>query len=156
MRLTAPVIRGLSWLKDDFMPKKKIKSKPRRRKTRRTKKSKILKENLAERWMLAIAALIVLAVIVASSFQTGITEIYPNDDNTQVEHPTEIKISVYSCKNNLECFLASCKITPSDEECVNVAGQENYYQNCQAYWDVDIVQDFTKCACIQNVCKLIK
>ena len=155
MRLTAPAARGLSWLKDDFMPKKKTKSKPRR-KARKTKESKVLNDRLTERWMLAIAALIVLAVIVASSLQPGITEIYQNSNERQVENPTEIRISVYSCKSNLECFLASCKITPSDEECVNVAGQENFYQNCQAYWDVDIVQDFTKCACVQNVCKLIK
>jgi hypothetical protein len=102
--------------------------------------------------MLAIAAAIVLAAIILFSPKFDIAQVGQSE---QTQKPSEIS-DVYGCKSNTECFLASCKITPSEVECVNVSEQEIYYQNCQAYWDIDIVQDFVRCACVQDVCTLIK
>ena len=128
---------------------------PKRKRTNTRKKAKkiALSEKIAERWMLAIAIAIVFVTIFLLSPKIDIAELYENDKTQQ---PAEIGSNEFACKGNTECFLASCKITPSDAECVNVLEQETYYQNCQAYWDVDIVQDFTRCACVDEICKLIR
>jgi hypothetical protein len=116
------------------------------------------KNRAMERWIFTVIIVIVLFALLFSmpsgnnGIDNGLEDSGAGWQEQTQETTTEVQHE-YTCKNDFECFLANCKSMPDVVECVNVAGQENYYENCEAYWDVNIVQDFTKCACVDGVCK---
>jgi hypothetical protein len=102
----------------------------------------------------AVITLIVLfaVAILVSNDQGGL-----NKTPTQVEKETSTIISSGDiCISNLQCFSASCKSTPSVWECLNSTSQETYYKNCKSYTDVNVVQDFSRCMCIQERCTAVR
>jgi hypothetical protein len=60
-----------------------------------------------------------------------------------------------ACKRNIECFSVSCKSDIENLKCVNTDKMVVYYENCEAYWDVNVEkQDFSECACIGAYCRV--
>ena len=124
----------------------------RKAKKGRTARKRVVakkKEKTMEQWIFTGIVVIVLFALIFSipSGNNGLV----NQEQTQ-QTITEIVIE-YPCRTNLECFLVNCKSTPDVVECVNTIGQETYYENCEGYWDVKVVQDFRKCACVGGICK---
>ena len=128
------------------MAKKKRKAKKRRKVKKRAKK----KDNkIMQRWLFTAIVVIILFALLFS-IPSGNNDLI-GQEQTQ-EAITEITIE-YTCKRDSECFLVNCKSTPDIVECVNVIGQDTYYENCEAYWDVNVVRDYTKCSCVDGACK---
>ena len=123
----------------------------RKAKKRRTTKKKVTKKDSRsmERWVFTAITVIVLFTLLFTipSENNGLL----NQEKTQ-NAITELVVE-YTCKTNLDCFLINCKSAPDVVECVNSIATETYYENCEAYWDVDVVQDFRECACVAGVCK---
>ena len=101
--------------------------------------------------IIALAALFALAFIKPTENMGGTAQ-----GQGQGQQTTSTELIGDTCKRDLECFLANCKSTPSVVECVNSTHQETYSKQCKSYTDVNVVtpQDFTKCGCVQGVCKI--
>ncbi|MFH0929181.1 MAG: hypothetical protein V1818_02365 [Candidatus Aenigmatarchaeota archaeon] len=111
-----------------------------------------------ERTFFAIAAILIISVLILSVPSENYFDNVIQDVREQGEESSALGVT-YQCDRNLECFLVGCKSagTPSFMSCVNTLAQETFYEdNCEGYWDVRVIQDFTKCACVQSLCKLIR
>lgn len=96
-----------------------------------------------------------LIVYYSNFFQTSI-EPARGYQETQTPITTESKILGGSCKRDSECFITTCKDTQT-KDCLNTTQITDYYKNCKTYsdWIVE-KQDISKCACVQNVCKMLR
>lgn len=124
------------------MVKKKIKRKRIRKKAKR-------KEINLVYVLLSVALVIMLMWGIALLIleQTRITP------KAQDQAPFTQETTTFACESNRECFMVGCK-SNTITECVNTAEMENYYNKCEAWWDVRVEkQDFSKCACINGFCK---
>jgi len=131
------------------MPKKKRKVK------RRTKKPKPKAANKkAERWFLIVMAVLIIFAIVLSVPSNDWEKISQEEQSQQ---QTTIE-TTYPCGSSLECFLISCRDTPSVVECVNAITTDTYGRDvCGSYAKVTVpYRDYTRCICVQGLCKLIK
>lgn len=132
------------------MPRRKRTAKPRSVKSRsaKPKSNKVL--------FVAIAVLIV-AVIIAVVISMPVEQ--PKSVETPTQQENQSTSTVISsgdfCTRDSQCFSASCKSTPSVWKCVNVTSQELYYKNCKAYYDVNVVQDPSRCKCVQGMCTAV-
>lgn len=130
------------------MPKK-------RKKAIRKKKPqpKAANKKVARLFLVAVAVLVISAIILS----------VPSNDwertlqEEQSQQQTTIETN-YPCDGNLECFLISCRDTPSDVDCVNAVTTDTYgMDTCGSYANViPPYHDYTRCACVQGLCKLIK
>lgn len=113
---------------------------------------KKMKTEMHERLFFVIATLVVISAIILSVSPGNLVGLMQEEQTRTPEIG-----ATYSCKRNTECFLASCKDTPSVVECVNAVVQETYgTDNCGSYVNVNVVQDLTKCICVEGLCKLIR
>ena len=106
------------------------------------------KNKINKNWFLIVIAIVVLFAIVLLLPSENIVK---SSQGQEQETPAETKAGDI-CKRNPECFLINCKSMPSVIECVNTTHQDFYYKQCKGWWDVNPVQDFTRCACNQGIC----
>ncbi|NIO44671.1 MAG: hypothetical protein GTN36_03915 [Candidatus Aenigmarchaeota archaeon] len=138
----------------------------RSRKTRRskniTKKKEIKKveEKRINRTTIFLATFVLIIILILvvfySSFIQVITE--PGRDSIRTQPDTIIKpetmLKGEFCERDSHCFITYCK--GGSEECVNTTKLSDYSKNCKTYSDWVIErQDSSKCACVQNACKII-
>ncbi|MBN2203193.1 MAG: hypothetical protein JW700_03335 [Candidatus Aenigmarchaeota archaeon] len=145
------------------MPKAKKRAGKKSRKVAKRTRSKSVKKAkkssprcINERMLFAISSILILSAVILSVPSQDMESIFEEQEQ-QADQISEIKV-LYSCESNLECFLVGCKSsgTPSFMECVNTMTQETYYDNCEGYWDVRVIQDFARCACVQGLCELVE
>ena len=132
------------------MPKTKRKTKSRRK----IANKKVTANKTVERWLFTVAAILVIGAIIIS---IPLEEMARTMQKEQTNQPTQVTAS-YPCKTNTECFLISCRDTPSVVECVDSITTETYGTDaCGGYAKVSVpFHDYTRCACVQNLCTLIK
>lgn len=121
------------------------------------KRKRVVKTKSNRNWFVASVVIILIflftAAILMSEERGGTNETPTQKEN---ESTSTVISSADICANNVQCFSASCKSAPYTWECVNTTTQETYYKNCKAYWDVNIVQDFSRCTCIQGKCVAVR
>lgn len=114
------------------------------------------KEQKKNKTWIFIAIIVVLIALFALAFVKPTENITGTEGQRQGQQTSSTEVGGDICKRDLECFLVNCKSTPSIVSCVNSTHQETYYKQCKSYTDVNVVtpQDFTKCSCVQGICKI--
>jgi hypothetical protein len=124
------------------------------RKTKRVSISKVKKPNFNPVIILAVLMVLILAAIYYSTLKPMQT--YGNNQQTTTPDATgTASVEGGTCKNNYQCFITYCK--GQEKSCVNITQLSGYSENCRTYSDwVTDVQDSSKCACVQNLCGMLK
>ena len=118
-------------------------------------KTKVNKYNV---FLAAFALIIVFLLLIFYSSLVKIAQ--TNEQRQETIAPTAITESKTPtggfCKTNSSCFITACKDSQTDD-CVNTTLLSGYSKNCKSYSDWIIKnQDSSRCACIDNACKMIK
>lgn len=104
--------------------------------------------------LIAIAgALVVMAAALALIGNSSPQSVYvPISNNEQNIAPP---VAYDACQISSQCFITYCK--GQEKRCVNTTTFSDYSKNCMSYsdWVVE-TQDTSECACVSNVCKMLK
>ena len=133
----------------------KKKRNARRRASRAKAKAKKPRFNPIIIVILAVLVIIALGVAFYSPKTPG-AQIHDEQDEQQPTFPGAPVTSAVEgiCQKNNQCFITYCK--DEAKRCVNTTQLTGYSSNCKTYSDwVTDVQDYSKCACVQNVCKML-
>ena len=137
--------------------KKRARPRTSRRAVSRAKRRTVsrTKDKAMERWFIVIVSVIIIGAIILSVPSVNLNGIMHQNDQEQQQ--TEITTN-YPCKSNLDCLLVSCRDTPSDSKCVNAVASDTYgIDVCGGYSKVSVpYHDYTRCSCVQGLCKLIR
>lgn len=131
-----------------------------KKKTKKVRKTKNIKKINKYNVHAAIFSLIVVMLLLF--YYSGLSSVKPSENVQREDKITapktetvpQIIVTGGSCKRNSECFLTHCK--GYSQNCINTVQLSTYSKNCKTYSDwVTDRQDYSKCACVQNVCKMI-
>ena len=104
-----------------------------------------------------IIAIIVVLVAIFSIFVMQSKPIQTTSTTSQGEEQqqqTTTELIGDVCQRDNQCFLVSCKATPSVLDCINVTHQATYpKQQCNSY-SININYNPSKCACVQGICSI--
>lgn len=122
--------------------------------------NKNIEKKTINKYNLYAAAFALLVVILLLVYYVGFLNPRSYENQIQQTQTTatieEPKIATGgSCKTNAGCFITTCKDMKTDD-CVNTTQLSDYSKNCKSYADWVIKrQDTSRCACVQNICKMI-
>jgi hypothetical protein len=133
------------------MPKKKAKASSKLNLVKKEKNNKI--------WILVAIVIIALAaILIAQQSPTPSANnggAIPSGQN-QGPQPTPIASAGDVCRQNSECFIMSCRNTPTILNCINATHEELFYKDCGSINNVvPATQNFNECACIQRTCTVL-
>ena len=133
---------------------KKAKKTSEKKVIKKLEKKKINKYNI---YLGTFVLIIILMIIIYYSSFIQISkelEGYQENQIPMITTPSQIVVGGF-CKRDSECFITTCKDSQI-KDCVNTTQLTDYNKNCKTYsdWIVE-KQDPSKCACIQNSCKMV-
>lgn len=129
------------------------------------KKTKNIRKNKKINKYNVYAAIFSLVIVVLLLFYySSLSNVKPSENvqkGDQITVPKtetlpQIIVTGGNCKRNSECFVSYCK--GQSKDCINSTQTAAYSKTiCKTYsdWIIENKQDYSKCACVQNVCKMI-
>ena len=123
------------------------------------KKVKKIEKEKVNKYTIFLGTFVLIIILFLIVFYSSFIQIsrksekYHRETQPQITSGYEI-VSGGICERDSQCFITYCRGNP--EDCVNTTQLSDYSKNCKASSDWIIeMQDSSKCACVQNVCKMI-
>jgi hypothetical protein len=137
------------------MPKRKAK------KSRKIANVAAKKKTNIKPIVFVVAAVVVVALaMMAMSMNPGYV---PAQSDSQQSNQNQIpglpdSQTTQPCKSDLQCFVATCKNTPTVWTCINAINVDMFYRSCNPAKDSNVITpyyDTTKCKCINGNCRAL-
>lgn len=131
------------------------------KKQKRISKEKVKKieKEKVNKHTVFLGTFVLIIILFLIAFYSSFIQISKESETyKETQTPTTIPgyetVSGGICERDSQCFITYCRGNP--EDCVNTTQLSDYSKNCKTYsdWIVE-KQDPSKCACIQNFCKMI-
>lgn len=123
------------------------------------KKVKKIEKEKVNKYTIFLGTFVLIIILMLVVYYSSFIQVSEDFDSYKKAQPQTIigpeTITGGFCKRDSECFITTCKDSQI-KDCVNTTQLTDYNKNCKTYsdWIVE-KQDPSKCACIQNSCKMV-